>query len=62
MIDRLRKLMNTTGSRIYFIVIGFLSLVWFLIRVIPRPSRAAYPCQKVAAPAASGFLIWLAGL
>ena len=44
-----------------FPVSGFAALVWFLIRVIPKPSRAAYPCQRVAFPLASGFVIWLAG-
>jgi len=43
-------------------IVGLLSLVWFLIRVIPKPSRATYPCQRVAAPLASGFVIWLTGL
>lgn len=41
---------------------GLASLAWFLIRVIPKPSRAAYPCQRAAAPMASGFVIWIAGL
>lgn len=40
---------------------GLAALVWFLIRVIPKPSRAAYPCQRVAFPLASGFVIWVAG-
>ena len=40
---------------------GLLALLWFLFRVIPKPSRAAYPCQRVAFPLASGFVIWLAG-
>ncbi len=43
-------------------ITGLLSLLWFLVRVIPKPSRAAYPCQRVAAPMASGFLVWLFGL
>ncbi len=38
---------------------GLLSLIWFLVRVVPKPSRAAYPCQRVAAPLASGFVVWL---
>jgi L-ascorbate metabolism protein UlaG (beta-lactamase superfamily) len=42
--------------------IGLASLVWFLIRVIPKPSRATYPCQRLAAPLASTFVIWLTGL
>ncbi len=41
---------------------GLISLVWFLIRVIPKPSRAAYPCQRLAFPLASGFIVWLTGL
>jgi hypothetical protein len=38
---------------------GLISLIWFLVRVIPKPSRAAYPCQRAAAPLASGFMVWL---
>ncbi len=41
---------------------GLSALVWFLIRVVPKPSRAGYPCQRVAMPLASGFVIWLVGL
>ncbi|MDO8586333.1 MAG: DUF362 domain-containing protein [Armatimonadota bacterium] len=48
--------------RLLLPVLGLLSIIWFLVRVIPKPSRAAYPCQRVAAPMASGFVIWLAGL
>lgn len=43
-------------------LIGCGSLLWFLLRVIPKPSRALYPCMRVAAPLASGFLVWLLGL
>jgi len=39
---------------------GLLALLWFLLRVIPKPSRATYPCQRAAFPLASGFVIWLA--
>ncbi|MGB9619247.1 MAG: DUF362 domain-containing protein, partial [Armatimonadota bacterium] len=45
-----------------FCALGIISSVWFLIRVIPRPSRAAYPCQRVAAPLAACFLAWVASL
>ena len=41
---------------------GLVALIWFLLRVIPKPSRATYPCQRVAFPLASGFIIWLLGL
>jgi hypothetical protein len=44
------------------ILAGLASLIWFLVRVIPKPSRASYPCQRAAAPLASGFLIWFVGL
>jgi hypothetical protein len=40
---------------------GLLALTWFLIRVIPKPSRATYPCQRAAFPLASGFVVWLTG-
>jgi len=40
-------------------VFGVLSLIWILIRVLPKPSRAAYPCMKVAIPFASSLLIYL---
>lgn len=39
--------------------LGLVSLLWMLIRVVPKPSRAAYPCQRIAAPLAGGFLIWI---
>lgn len=43
-------------------IAGLISLIWFLIRVVPKPSRATYPCQRLAAPLASGFAVWIAGL
>jgi hypothetical protein len=39
--------------------LGLASLVWFLVRVVPKPSRAAYPCQRIALPVASGFVVWV---
>jgi len=45
-----------------FPITGLLALIWFLIRVIPKPSRATYPCQRVAFPLASSFIVWLLGL
>ncbi len=43
-------------------LIGLGALIWFLVRVVPKPSRATYPCQRVAFPLASGFVVWLFGL
>jgi len=37
-------------------IIGLLSLIWFLLRTGTKPTRATYPCQKVAA--ANSYL-WL---
>jgi hypothetical protein len=45
-----------------FPVVGFFALLWFLIRVVPRPSRVRYPCQQVAGPLAFSFLAWLGGM
>lgn len=42
--------------------VGFLALLWFLLRVIPKPSRAAYPCQRAAFPLASAFVLWVVGM
>jgi hypothetical protein len=45
--------------RLLFIIMGIVSTMWFLIRVIPKPSRAGYPCMRVAAPVMSGFILYL---
>ncbi len=42
-----------------FPLVGFIALLWYLIRVLPKPGRATYPCQKVAAPLAWSFLGYL---
>jgi hypothetical protein len=38
---------------------GVIAILWFLVRVVPKPSRAAYPCMRVAYPIASSFILWL---
>ena len=48
--------------RILLPITGAFALVWFLVRVIPKPSRATYPCQRAAFPLASAFVIWLIGV
>ena len=63
----MRKPLIISSKKNYFLKIlfpflGIGSLLWFLIRVVPKPSRAAYPCMRVAAPLASTFVIWLLGL
>ena len=48
--------------RMAFILMGLASTAWFLIRVIPKPSRAAYPCMRAAAPFMSAFVLYLLGI
>ena len=59
----IRRLREHFGKSAWlFPLIGVLALIWFLVRVLPKPSRARYPCQRVAMPLGLGFLGWLAGL
>lgn len=51
-----------TPQKLIFIVIGLLATIWFLIRVIPKPSRASYPCMQATAPFMSGFIVYLMSL
>jgi hypothetical protein len=46
-------------NKLWFMILGIASTVWFLIRVIPKPSRATYPCMRTAAPIMSGFVVYL---
>ena len=54
----MKKILN----KVIFLFTGFAALVWFLVRVIPKPSRATYPCMRAAAPLASSFVIYLLGI
>ncbi len=53
---------DTIYHKILFPLVGLAALIWIIIRVVPKPSRAAYPCQQAAFPIAGAFLVWLAGL
>lgn len=61
--DSSKQVVSRIGSRkrILYAAFGFGSLLWFLIRVIPKPSRASYPCQRAAFPVASSFVLWVVG-
>lgn len=48
-------------KRFTLLLIGFSSTIWFLVRVIPKPSRATYPCMQASAPMMSAFVVWLMG-
>jgi len=50
------------GPKLLFLASGIISTLWFLFRVIPKPSRATYPCMRVAAPLMSGFVAYLLSL
>ena len=45
--------------KILFLFMGFFATLWFLIRVIPKPSRANYPCMKATMPLAYSFIAYL---
>ena len=59
-LDRLQSF--TRCNRIWAAVLGCTALLWFLLRVVPKPSRASYPCQRAAFPLASGFVLWLCAI
>lgn len=49
-------------AKIAFPLVGVIAIIWFLVRVIPKPSRIVYPCQKVAAGIGGTFLLHVLGL
>ena len=42
-----------------FIILSVLATIWFLFRVIPKPTRASYPCMRATAPFMSGLVVYL---
>jgi uncharacterized protein (DUF362 family) len=52
---------DTPLARVFYPFLGCLAIAWYLFRVVPKPSRADYPCQKVAAGVGIGFVTWLVG-
>ena len=56
-----RKVHKPKWMIILFPLAGLTALIWVLIRVVPKPSRAAYPCQKAAIPIAWIFVGWILG-
>ncbi len=54
---------------IWFHLVGLGCLIWFVVRVVPKPARSQYPCQQVSLSIAvsyltfwcvlvSGFILW----
>jgi hypothetical protein len=62
MIPKIRLFISKYWFKISFFIMGIGSLIWFLVRVIPKPSRAQYPCMKAAAPVASSFISYILGI
>jgi hypothetical protein len=62
MFNKIRLFISKFWLKISFFALGLGSLIWFLVRVIPKPSRAQYPCMKAAAPFASSFIMYLLGI
>ncbi len=62
MIRKIALFMKKFWFRITFFTIGLGSLIWFLIRVIPKPSRINYPCMKATTPLAYSFVAYLLSL
>jgi hypothetical protein len=54
-----KRISKPVIGKIIFIGLGISTTLWFLIRVIPKPQRATYPCMQASAPIMSGFVIYL---
>lgn len=62
-LNSIRNLISRTPViKLYLIIMGAASVIWFLVRVIPKPQRATYPCMRASAPLMSGFVVWLISL
>lgn len=52
----LMKLSNKQGF--WFHLAGVAAIIWFLIRVVPRPDRIRYPCQQMGISVAFGYIVF----
>ncbi len=50
----LLKLSSHQG--ILFHLAGIAAIIWFLVRVLPRPDRIRYPCQQMSVSVAIGYI------
>jgi len=59
-VESIKKMKEHKAYRkLSFLVLGISTTIWFLVRVIPKPSRAAYPCMQASAPVMSAFVLYL---
>ena len=49
-------LKSTNTNSILFHIAGIICIIWFLIRVVPKPDRIRYPCQQMSLMVASGYI------
>jgi hypothetical protein len=47
---------------IWFHLAGIFCLVWFLVRVLPKPDRIRYPCQQMSLGVALGYIAFWGAL
>ena len=57
-----KEKLKASWWRMTLVGAGAVALLWFILRVLPKPSRASYPCQRAAFPLASSFVLWLVAL
>jgi len=43
---------------IMFHIVGLACLIWFAVRVLPKPDRIYYPCQQMSMTVASSYIIF----
>jgi len=43
---------------ILFHIVGIACIIWFLVRVIPKPDRIKYPCQQLSITVASSYILF----
>jgi hypothetical protein len=61
--DKIRGLTKSKGFyKILFFITGIMSVLWFLVSVIPKPGRVRYPCMKATMPMAYSFIAYLLSL
>ncbi|MFC1765561.1 DUF362 domain-containing protein [Planctomycetota bacterium] len=53
---------DTFWAKVLFPIVVILAIAWFLVRVIPKPDRMTYPCQKFAMGLGGSFLAYVLSL
>lgn len=50
------KLYSRQG--LFFHLAGIVAIIWFLVRVLPKPDRMYYPCQQMGISVAFGYIVF----